>query len=299
VCTLDPGTGWCLGCGRSGDEVARWSSMSEADQLACWYDLPRRLERLSVQARLLPWTATELGAWVATTLAAERGTWVTGVPGAVAEFPCGPEHDVALARGPDFVMGRTSKAVFLLRFHEKLRAFAFGQAAPIVLGFPKARMTLPVADTLTFLGEDRNAADAYHKPHHLFDFGLGRNGSRFCIRTGDETLAAALQDRCGSPWQSAMADLGSMILDLSPHRVVESELARTEVFTPIPAPGTVTPPGAHTHFLPQFLNPREETPAGLTLPDYALPIAIYYPHATSRRLTGDSSWRLYFAVKRG
>ena len=63
----------------------------------------------------------------------------------------------------------------------------------------------------------------------------------------------------------------------SPHRVVESALARIEVFTPIPAPGTTTPPGAHTHFLPQFLATGDEAPAGLGLPDYALPVAIYYP----------------------
>ena len=48
---------------------------------------------------------------------------------------------------------------------------------------------------------------------------------------------------------------------------------------PIPAPGAVAPPGAHTHFLPEFLQAGEEAPAGLALPDYALPVAIYYPAA--------------------
>jgi hypothetical protein len=52
-----------------------------------------------------------------------------------------------------------------------------------------------------------------------------------------------------------------------------------EVLAPIAAPGTLTPQGAHTHFLPEFLQDGEEAPAGLALPDYALPVAIYYPTA--------------------
>ncbi|MGV1013635.1 MAG: DUF1289 domain-containing protein [Methyloceanibacter sp.] len=277
VCTLDQATGWCLGCGRSGDEIARWATMGEANQLACWAELPRRLDLLSVQAHLLPWTVEELATWVASTLATEYGTWVTGVPGAIAEFPCGSEHGIEIARDCDLVTGRTSKATFRLRLHDKLRAFGFGPGAPIVLGLPKTRVTLPVADTLTSLGSDTNATDSWHRTHQLFDLGLGRQGSRFCIRTDDPVLTVALREQCGLPWSMAIAAIGPMILSSGSHRVVESTLARVEVFTPIPAPGRTTPPGAHTHFLPAFLKPGEEVPAGLNLPDYALPMAIYYP----------------------
>lgn len=42
VCTLDARTGLCLGCGRTIDEVARWSSMSEAERTRIMEDLPRR-----------------------------------------------------------------------------------------------------------------------------------------------------------------------------------------------------------------------------------------------------------------
>lgn len=40
VCTLDP-AGFCDGCFRTGDEIARWLSMSDA-------------ERLDLMARVLP-----------------------------------------------------------------------------------------------------------------------------------------------------------------------------------------------------------------------------------------------------
>jgi hypothetical protein len=57
---------------------------------------------------------------------------------------------VEVVRDRDFVGGRTGK-VFRLKLHDKLRAFAFGQGAPIVLGIPKVRVPLPVAHTLTAL----------------------------------------------------------------------------------------------------------------------------------------------------
>lgn len=34
LCQLDPVTRLCLGCGRSLDEIGRWSSLSEVERLA-------------------------------------------------------------------------------------------------------------------------------------------------------------------------------------------------------------------------------------------------------------------------
>lgn len=42
VCTLDARTGLCLGCGRTLDEIARWSVMSDADRGRIIRDLPAR-----------------------------------------------------------------------------------------------------------------------------------------------------------------------------------------------------------------------------------------------------------------
>ncbi|MEM9098177.1 MAG: DUF1289 domain-containing protein, partial [Pseudomonadota bacterium] len=30
ICKLDDATGWCLGCGRSGDEIGFWGSETES-----------------------------------------------------------------------------------------------------------------------------------------------------------------------------------------------------------------------------------------------------------------------------
>jgi predicted Fe-S protein YdhL (DUF1289 family) len=39
---MDPARGWCEGCLRTIDEIAAWSSMSEAEKAAVWEALARR-----------------------------------------------------------------------------------------------------------------------------------------------------------------------------------------------------------------------------------------------------------------
>ncbi|WNO53199.1 DUF1289 domain-containing protein [Stakelama saccharophila] len=49
VCTLDTETGWCLGCGRTGDEIARWTSVSDAERRAILARLPARMAKLEAR----------------------------------------------------------------------------------------------------------------------------------------------------------------------------------------------------------------------------------------------------------
>jgi uncharacterized protein len=43
ICTLDARSGLCLGCGRTVDEIARWSAMSAAERTRVMGELPARL----------------------------------------------------------------------------------------------------------------------------------------------------------------------------------------------------------------------------------------------------------------
>jgi predicted Fe-S protein YdhL (DUF1289 family) len=43
ICTLDARSGMCLGCGRSIDEIARWTAMSAAERARVMSELPTRL----------------------------------------------------------------------------------------------------------------------------------------------------------------------------------------------------------------------------------------------------------------
>ena len=44
VCRMDAATGWCVGCQRTLQEIATWSSLSDADKRAVWQALPTRHE---------------------------------------------------------------------------------------------------------------------------------------------------------------------------------------------------------------------------------------------------------------
>ena len=43
ICTLDARSGLCLGCGRTIDEIARWTAMSPAERSRVIGELPGRL----------------------------------------------------------------------------------------------------------------------------------------------------------------------------------------------------------------------------------------------------------------
>ena len=44
VCRMDERTGWCEGCGRTLDEIAAWSTMSDDEKRAVWNALDERRE---------------------------------------------------------------------------------------------------------------------------------------------------------------------------------------------------------------------------------------------------------------
>ncbi|HEY5206582.1 MAG TPA: DUF1289 domain-containing protein [Roseiarcus sp.] len=43
VCILDPLSALCIGCGRTGEEIAAWATMSEPERLAIMAGLEQRL----------------------------------------------------------------------------------------------------------------------------------------------------------------------------------------------------------------------------------------------------------------
>ena len=43
ICTLDARSGLCLGCGRTIDEIARWTAMRASERIRVIRELPGRL----------------------------------------------------------------------------------------------------------------------------------------------------------------------------------------------------------------------------------------------------------------
>ena len=44
VCTIDPRSGLCRGCGRTLSEIAQWTSLDEGERERIMGELPQRLE---------------------------------------------------------------------------------------------------------------------------------------------------------------------------------------------------------------------------------------------------------------
>jgi predicted Fe-S protein YdhL (DUF1289 family) len=52
VCSIDAATGFCRGCGRTGDEIATWTLFSDRERRHIMSGLHTRLKTLDVNTRL-------------------------------------------------------------------------------------------------------------------------------------------------------------------------------------------------------------------------------------------------------
>jgi len=50
VCVLDPVSGFCIGCGRTGEEIGGWLAMTAAERATLVASLPARLARMTTRA---------------------------------------------------------------------------------------------------------------------------------------------------------------------------------------------------------------------------------------------------------
>ncbi|MCX8999811.1 DUF1289 domain-containing protein [Rhizobiaceae bacterium BDR2-2] len=47
ICQMETRTGWCIGCGRTIDEIAAWSRYDDAERLSIMDGLAERLRHLA------------------------------------------------------------------------------------------------------------------------------------------------------------------------------------------------------------------------------------------------------------
>lgn len=281
VCKLDEKTGWCLGCGRSGEDMDGWHTRSEASRRLVWDQIPARLSQLGVSCQRLPWTTEDIRAFVVSTLEAGRGTWVMGVVGAVAEFTAIPGERVEVSQPGDEIVAQTRNGALRMTIDDNVRALTFDPAdvtvAPrILLAVKRECGRLPVAPGVTNLGRDEDSL-MREAEDQLFDLGLGRKEARFCVRLGDAQARSALDGAVGLPFGEALPKIGAALVSASPTRVVETTLGRIEVRGRIPPPDAVSPDGPHTHLLPDHLATDRSLPVGMDLPRAYFPGAIFYP----------------------
>ncbi len=281
VCKLDEATGWCRGCGRSGDEMDGWRIKPEEWRQEVWERIPDRLSQLGVACRRLPWTTEDIREFVFASLEAGRGTWVMGVVGAVAEFTAAPGEATQVSCDGDTLLARTQNGALRVVINEDVRALTFDpaglqSASRVVLAVKRERGRLPVAETVKDLGEDEKAL-LLNGETQLFDLGLGRKEARFCVRVGSGPARQALEAAGSLPFEKALPKVGGALVAESPTRVVETALGRIEVQGQIPPPDAQSPNGPHTHLLPDHLATGRALPVGMDLPRAYWPGAIFYP----------------------
>lgn len=285
LCKLDEATGYCLGCARTGDEIAEWSSTLAAARTAVWDALPQRFAQLGVSCRRLPWDTETIRDVVLQFLREGAGTWVIGVVGAVAEFAAMPGATIEAERDGDAIIAQTPGGKLRFVIDDNIRALTFDAAdvplarTRLVLVVKRERGRPASAAVLTACGPDHDAIAQADRWQALFDLGLGRKEARFYVRVGPGAAQAALTNATGLPFPDSLPKIGPALLSESPTRVVESALGRIEVDTPIPPPGGTSPAGPHTHLLPDHLASGRAMPAGFDLPRAYLPGAIFYPAA--------------------
>ena len=281
ICKLDEATGWCLGCGRTGEEMEGWRIQSEQARQEVWGQIPGRLRDLGVTCRRLPWTTDDTRAFVISTLKAGRGTWVIGVVGAVAEFTAAQDEEVDVYVDGDDITAHTQNGAMRVKINDDVRALTFDppdweRGARIVLAVKRERGRLPVASGVADLGPDTDAL-VQAQNTKLYDLGLGRKEGRFCVRLDRGAAQEALDSSMGLSFPQALPMIAGPLVTESPTRVVESALGRIEVQGQIPPPDAKSPAGPHTHLLPDHLETGRALPVGMDLPRAYLPGAIFYP----------------------
>jgi predicted Fe-S protein YdhL (DUF1289 family) len=277
ICRIDEASGYCIGCARTRAEIASWRNASPETLSRIWSELPARRAALGLELHRLAWTRNEIHSFVADTIASDRGTWVGGVYGAVAEFCIGKGEPVEVFDRTDRFIACTPRAAISISLSDHVRALAFGSNCVVMLVAP--RVYAPPSGTAGFktLGLDAEAVRPNDRKGYLYDFGLGFGRSAFGVRTTDPSLRNVLDSCVGDQWPKVLAVAGRHIVETSPPRVIITPIGRIEVFTPIPLPGARTPPGPHTHFLPELLASGRGTAPGMEVPEAYVPCLIYYP----------------------
>jgi len=51
ICAIEPKSGHCYGCGRTRSEIARWTSISDAERVVLMAELPARVDKLERRPR--------------------------------------------------------------------------------------------------------------------------------------------------------------------------------------------------------------------------------------------------------
>jgi hypothetical protein len=218
----------------------------------------------------------------------EKAGWSMGSFGAVAEFHQ-DKGEYLEADAPALYVRATRRGAIRLNaaMVEHIETIAYETLSPKPHRWSHAlALCLPHRDaagnrrsTLTELGRDEEAVRPADRRAILFDMGLALPQCDFCIRTDDPALLALLRENAGRSLFDPANPAGGAILKAHPHRVAVTRIGRIEVFQKIGGPDTggVSPPGPHSHLLPQLLKANRTHSANTPIPDHLVPLGYLHP----------------------
>lgn len=223
-----------------------------------------------------------------THLVDEKAGWSMGSFGAIAEFHQ-DKGEYLEADAPALFVRATRRGAIRLNAAtvDRIEPVAYETLSPkphrwshaVALCLPHREAAGNRRDTLTELGPDEDAVRPADRRAILFDMGLGLPQCDFCIRTADPDLLALLRENAGRSLFDPANPAGGAILKAHPHRVALTRIGRVEVFQKIGGPDTggVSPPGPHTHLLPQLLKAKRTHSANTPIPDHLVPLGYLHP----------------------
>lgn len=134
TCVLDQRAGWCVGCGRTGDEIASWGGYEAAGRAAVWCHLPERLQVVGTAYSLAPWTPALLLDRLAVIARTDRITWRTH------QASMWSDADASVSRTDDQLRVESTSGVLSLGLLPGLRAFRLPAAKLLVLALHSSRV---------------------------------------------------------------------------------------------------------------------------------------------------------------
>jgi predicted Fe-S protein YdhL (DUF1289 family) len=308
VCQLNEASGLCRGCARTVEELAAWQTADDSYKLRVWDALPERRAREGLSTYRLRWSAEEIAGFIERSLRRRWGRWVLGLGGASISFAIAADEEADILSRTEAIVAATARGALRLVKHAKTIAVAFGASSgtgPEAIGLilPRGRVDLRRGDWLVNAGADVAAVVAGANAQ-LYDLGVAHGAAaRFCLRTADPVLAAALDAAQGRNWRDVLCTIGPLIDAAQPHYVVETGLGRAELFATAAATapshetahgGRIRSPlpwgegqgeGVRTfrrHATGVELRPDAgsfpELPQAWSLPAVFAPCALFYPH---------------------
>jgi len=144
ICALQGA--YCYGCGRTGDEIAAWGTMSPLQQSAVWAELPGRLAGFGFKTFRLAAGPAVVNAFIGRTFRETTGRWRIVSAGLEAGMTINANDRLGVDESADDVVATAANGDRIaFQKHDKVRVFGFSsnddapQMDTVVLVLPKGR----------------------------------------------------------------------------------------------------------------------------------------------------------------